>query len=345
MGAVGLVHDPIYLKHDTGAHVENQRRLVAITEVLEEAGLPGRLVSLAPRAATVEEIALAHSRDHIARVEGFSGRGGGWLDGDTVASPESFNVALHAVGGMLRAVDAIVAGEVEQAFALVRPPGHHATAGQAMGFCLFNNVAVAARYAMANHGVERVLIADFDVHHGNGTEEIFYSDPAVLYFSTHQYPHYPGTGSVADDGAGAGKGSTVNVPLPSFCDDDEYRRAYSEILAPVARRFRPELVLVSAGYDAHWADQLSGMHMTVDGFASIARMLKDLADDLCGGRVLFALEGGYHLQALAHSVRATLEVLLGGPLSPDPLGQPPGGAQARSIDSVLQQAASRHGVG
>jgi acetoin utilization deacetylase AcuC-like enzyme len=342
--AVGLVHDPIYLRHETGAHVENERRLVATAATLEEAGLMERLVSLPPRAATAEEIGMAHSQHHIARVEGYSARGGGWLDGDTVASPDSFTVALYAAGGVLRAVDAIMTAEVDHAFALVRPPGHHATRDQAMGFCLFNNVAIAAKYAMASHGLERILIVDFDVHHGNGTEGIFYSDPAVLYFSTHQYPHYPGTGAVADDGDGEGRGATVNVPLPAFCGDEEYRRVHREVLVPLARRFQPQLILVSAGYDLHWADQLSAMQVTVDGFAAIARILKDLADELCGGRLLFSLEGGYHLQGLALSIRATLEVLLGGPQSPDPMGQPPGGAPARNIAPILEQVASRHGL-
>jgi len=341
---VGLVYDPVYLKHDTGAHVENQGRLVAVVELLEEAGLLEKLVRLSPRAATAEEIALVHSRDHLARVQGYSARGGGWLDGDTVASPDSFTVALYAVGGMLRAVDAVVGGEVDQAFALVRPPGHHATPDYAMGFCLFNNVAVAAKYAMANHGVERVLIADFDVHHGNGTEEAFYGDPSVLYFSTHQYPHYPGTGAVAENGVAEGKGTTVNVPLPAFCGDEEYRRAYAEVLAPVARRFRPQLMLVSAGYDAHRDDPLAAMQVTVDGFAAITGILKELAVELCGGRLLLSLEGGYHLQALAHSIRATLEVLLGSPVSPDPLGRPQDRAPARDIDPILDQVAAQHGL-
>jgi acetoin utilization deacetylase AcuC-like enzyme len=341
---VGLIYDPVYLKHDTGDHVENRSRLVATMGLLEESGLLDRLTRLSPRAATAEEIALVHSRDHVARVQGYSARGGGWLDGDTVASPDSFTVALYAVGGVLRGVDAIVAGEVDQAFALVRPPGHHATPDYAMGFCLFNNVAIAAKYAMASHGLERVLIADFDVHHGNGTEETFYGDPNVLYFSTHQYPHYPGTGAVAEDGVAEGKGTTVNVPLPAFCGDEEYRRAYTEILVPVARRFRPQLILVSAGYDAHRDDPLAAMQVTVDGFAAITGILKELAAEFCGGRLLLSLEGGYHLQALAHSIRATLEVLLGSPVSPDPLGTPHGGAQGRDIDSILGQVAARHGL-
>jgi acetoin utilization deacetylase AcuC-like enzyme len=341
---VGLVYDPIYLKHDTGGHVENSGRLVSIMEVLEDSGLPDKLTTFAPRAATFDEVALAHSDSHISRVESYSSRGGGWLDGDTVASPDSYTVALYAAGGVLRGLDAVMAGEVNHAFALVRPPGHHATRDQAMGFCLFNNVAIAAKYAVTNYNLERVLIVDFDVHHGNGTEEIFYSDPGVLYFSAHQYPHYPGTGRVGDDGSGEGKGTTVNVPLPAFCGDDEYRRVHEEVLVPIARRFRPQLILVSAGYDLHWADQLSAMQMTVDGFAGITGIIKGLADELCGGKLLFSLEGGYHLKALAFSIRACLEVLLDIPLSDDSLGKPSSGAPPVNIDAILAQVAATHSL-
>ncbi len=342
---VCIVYDPIYLKHDTGAHVENYGRLVSTMEVLEESRLLDELTRLSPRAATYEEISLVHSSHHIARVESYSSRGGGWLDGDTVASPDSYTVALYAAGGVLRGLDAVMNGEVNHAFALVRPPGHHATRDQAMGFCLFNNIAIAAKYAMANYNLERILIADFDVHHGNGTEEIFYSDPNVLYFSTHQYPHYPGTGRISDDGSGEGKGATINVPLPAFCGDDEYHRVYREILVPVAKRFEPQFILVSAGYDLHWADQLSAMQVTVGGFASITDIIKGLADELCQGRLLFSLEGGYNLKALAFSIRACLEVLLGSPLSDDPLGNPYDGSSPRDIDSILGQVVSTHGLG
>ena len=342
---VGLIHDPLYLNHDTGAHVENASRLTATAKLLEESGLLETLVTIAPRAATWSELTLVHSESHIDRVHSASAAGGRWLDGDTFASPESYEVALYAAGGMLRGVDAVLSGEVDSAFALVRPPGHHATENQAMGFCLFNNIAIAANYARQNHGLKRVLIADFDVHHGNGTEDAFYQDPGVLYFSTHQYPHYPGTGFVTDEGAGAGKGFTVNVPLPAFCGDSEYDRAYREFLMPLARRFQPELMLVSAGYDTHWADPLSSMQLTVDGFANIAGILRELADELCQGRLLLTLEGGYNLQALSQGIRATLEVLLGAAVTPDPLGKPREGMRPVNIDSLFAQIASRHSLG
>ena len=339
---VGLIYDPIYLKHDTGAHVENSSRLVETIGLLRKSNLLEKLVALPVKAASTEELALAHSRNHISRVQSTATGCGCWLDGDTYASPASYEVALHAVGGTLRGLDAMMTGKVNHAFAVVRPPGHHATTGEAMGFCLFNNIAIAAKYAQNNYKLERILIVDFDVHHGNGTEEIFYSDPGVLYFSTHQYPWYPGTGAIYDDGSGEGKGFTVNVPLPAYCGDKEYLRVYKEILVPLAKRFQPQLILVSAGYDCHWADQLSLMQVTVAGFAGIVGIIKQLADELCQGKLLLSLEGGYHLEALSHSIKATFEKLLGIPLSADPLGRPEGTYISHNIDPVIEQVKARH---
>ena len=342
---VGLIYDPIYLKHDTGAHVENSSRLVETIGLLEKSKLMGKLVAIPPRVASVEEFSLAHSRSHISRVQSYSIKGGGWLDGDTYASPASYDVALQAVGGVLQGLDAIMTGKVNHAFALVRPPGHHATSDEAMGFCLFNNIAVAAEYAKKNYKLERILIADFDVHHGNGTQEIFYSDPKVLYSSTHQYPWYPGSGSIYEDGSGEGKGFTVNLPLPAYCGDNELLRAYKEILIPVAKRFQPQLILVSAGYDPHWADQLSLMQLTVEGFAGIVKIIKGLADELCHGKLLLSLEGGYNLEALSHSIKATLEVLLGSAPSPDPVGKPREMITPPDIDPILEEVKSTHKLG
>jgi len=339
---VGLIYDPIYLKHDTGAHVENSSRLVDTIGLLRKSNIMEKLIALPVKAASIEELALAHSRNHISRVQSTATGCGCWLDGDTYASPASYEVALHAVGGTLRGLDAVMAGDVSHAFAVVRPPGHHATTGEAMGFCLFNNIAIAAKYAQNNYKLERILLVDFDVHHGNGTEEIFYSDPGVLYFSTHQYPWYPGTGAIYDDGSGEGKGFTANVPLPAYCGDKEYLRVYKEILVPLAKRFQPQLILVSAGYDCHWADQLSLMQVTVAGFAGIVGIIKQLADELCQGKLLLSLEGGYHLEALSHSIKATFEKLLGIPLSADPLGRPEGTYISHNIDPVIEQVKARH---
>jgi len=342
---VGIIYDPIYLKHDTGAHVENSSRLVETVGLLEKSKLIDKLVAIPPRVASVEEVSLAHPHSHISRVQSYSTRGGGWLDGDTYASPASYEVALYAVGGVLEGVDAVMTGKVNHAFALVRPPGHHATADEAMGFCLFNNIAIAAEYAKRKYKLQRILIADFDVHHGNGTQEIFYADPKVLYFSSHQYPWYPGTGSIYEDGAGEGKGFTVNAPLPAYCGDKEHLRVYREILVPVAKRFQPQLMLVSAGYDPHWADQLSLMQVSVSGFAGIVSIIKELADELCQGKLLLSLEGGYHLQALSHSIKATLEVLLGKSPSPDPLGKPQETMMSPDIGPILEEVKARHKLG
>ncbi|MBM3132786.1 MAG: histone deacetylase, partial [Chloroflexi bacterium] len=233
---VGIVYDPIYLEHDTGSHPECSERLVRIMSLLESSGTMNELVPIAPRMATESEILLIHSQEHFNRVESACVHGGAWLDGDTFASRGSCKAGLYAVGGLLRAVDEVVSGQLNSAFALVRPPGHHATATHAMGFCLFNNVAIAARYAQQNHALKRILIVDFDVHHGNGTQDVFYDDPDTLYFSSHLYPYYPGSGDVDEVGVGPGVGATVNVPLPGGCGDVEYHRVYSEVLAPLARR-------------------------------------------------------------------------------------------------------------
>ncbi|MFA4836226.1 MAG: histone deacetylase, partial [Dehalococcoidia bacterium] len=306
---VGIIYDPVYLTHDTGTHPENRQRLVAIMNLLEDSGLIDKLVSLSPRMATVGELLTVHSQQLVEAVEQCSEKGGGWLDGDTVASRGSWKAALYAVGGLLRGIDAVLSSEVNSAFALVRPPGHHATINHSMGFCIFNNIAIAARYAQQQHGLRRILIVDFDVHHGNGTQDVFYDNPDVLYFSTHQYPHYPGSGDIDEIGNGRGQGNTIDVPLPAGCGDDEYLRVYREILVPAARRFKPQLILVSAGYDAHWGDHLAMMQLSVKGFAGIVTVIKDLASELCEGRLLFTLEGGYNLEALSYGVKATFDVL------------------------------------
>jgi len=217
-------------------------------------------------------------------------------------------------------VDAVMQGEVNNAFALVRPPGHHATRSQAMGFCLFNNVAVGAQYALDHYKLERVLIVDFDVHHGNGTQDIFYHTPHVLYFSTHQYPHYPGTGNWNEIGEGAGEGFTVNVPLPPRVGDEGFRRILDELLYPLAERYQPQLVLVSAGYDAYWNDPLAMENLSIAGYGVIAQTLVAIANDQCQGRIVFTLEGGYNLDALAYGVAATFHALLGDREIPNPLG-------------------------
>ncbi len=341
---VGIVYDPIYLKHDTGQHVENARRLEAVMAHLEQTGLKNELVSVIPRPATVRELALVHEERYISHIRDEAEKGGGWLDMDTVMSARSYEAALYAAGGVIEATAAVINGEVESAFALVRPPGHHATAQRAMGFCLFNNVAVAARHALTESGLERIAIIDFDVHHGNGTQETFYSSPQVLYCSVHLSPFYPGTGAISEIGSGLGRGATVNVPLPAGCGDAEYEQVFGQIVVPAVRRFQPQLILVSAGYDTHWADQLALMQVSISGFAGMVKAIRGLAEGLCSGRLVLSLEGGYNLDALAASVKATFEVLLGKADSDDPLGQPPHRLNAPDITSLVVAVKEIHGL-
>jgi len=296
----GIVYHPDYQLHRTVGHPERAERLVAIMERLESLD---DLVRVSPRKATEAELEYVHTSSHIERVKEHSARGVP-LDMDTPVSPDSYSVALLAAGGVIAGVDAVVEGDVRNVFGAVRPPGHHATPDRAMGFCLFNNVAIAARHAQKQHGLSRVLIVDWDVHHGNGTQDALYSDPSVLYFSTHQYPHYPGTGQVSEVGSGDGRGYTVNVPLPTGCTDTDYRDVFEEILNPIAEEFKPEIILVSAGQDASERDPLAGMNLTTEGFGALSEIVVDLSEKLCEGRVVASLEGGYNLDALADAVYA-----------------------------------------
>jgi len=338
----GYVYHPIYLQHDTGQHVERAGRLEAIIAHLEETGLKQQLTLIQPRAATTEEIALVHHKRYIEEIRRVGQGGGGCLDADTVMSEHSYEAAVYAVGGAIRAAEAVMDGEVGSAFALVRPPGHHATVAQAMGFCLFNNVAVAAKYVLDKYSLERVAIIDFDVHHGNSTHDIFYDDPQVLYISTHQHPFYPGTGAIEQTGDGEAKGTMVNIPLPAGCGDAEYLRVFSQIIAPVVERFKPQLIFVSAGYDSHWADHLAMMQVSATGFADMTKMIKGWADELCGGRLVFSLEGGYNLRALSCSVKATFDALLGNNIE-DPLG-PSTVSEAPDIASLIKEVKGIHSL-
>jgi acetoin utilization deacetylase AcuC-like enzyme len=341
---VGFVYHPIYLKHDTGNHPESYHRLEAIMSHLEQTGIKPQLAPVKPREATIEELSLVHHGQHITHVQEVALRGGGWLDLDTPMSADSYEAALYAAGGTVQATEAAVNGEVNSAFALVRPPGHHATCQQAMGFCLFNNIAIAAKYALTRCGLERLAIIDFDVHHGNGTQEAFYDNPQVLYVSTHQYPHYPGTGAIEETGSGKGRGTTVNIPLPRGSGDTEYQQAFEQIVAPATRRFQPQLIMVSAGYDLHWSDELASMELSITGLVLMMKIIKELAEELCDGRVVLSLEGGYDLKALAASAGATFEVLLGKQDIEDPLGRSPHPWAAPSIAPLIEAIRKIHNL-
>jgi acetoin utilization deacetylase AcuC-like enzyme len=305
------VIDERYEKHETGhGHPERAERVAVLRDLVEGLGDAG-LMRLEPRPATPEEISLVHDKAYLKLVAGTAGGGPTAFDADTPVSSRSYETALLASGGLLALVDTIMADEADNGFAMVRPPGHHAEADRAMGFCLFNNVAIAARCLCERHGLERVLIMDWDVHHGNGTQHSFTDDQKVLYVSTHQYPFYPGTGRVEESGVGEGKGFNLNVPLPAGCGDGEFLDAFVRVIDPVCRQFDPQFVLVSAGFDAHLRDPLAGMRVSEEGFACLARVLLRIASDHAGGRFAAVLEGGYNLDALRESVARVLDEMQG----------------------------------
>jgi acetoin utilization deacetylase AcuC-like enzyme len=307
----GFVYDAIYLKHDTGAgHPERPERLTAILDRLEQKGVLKHLVRLKPAAASLEWITTVHTPEYVERVKRSCQGGIGYVDTpDAPASQASYEVALHAVGGVQSAIDAVMSGTIRNAFCAVRPPGHHALKDKAMGFCLFNNVAIAAKYIQKHYKLGKVLIVDWDVHHGNGTQAMFYDDPTVFYFSIHQSPFYPGTGGAEEKGLGKGLGFTHNVPLEAGSGDAEYQKVFLEQLKPVAAAFKPDFVLVSAGFDAAKGDLLGRMKVTPEGFAELTRIVKGIADQYCHGRLVTILEGGYNLESLAASVEAHVRVL------------------------------------
>jgi len=309
MARTAVVVDESYLKHQPGEyHPERSERVQVLLNLAEELDR-NKFQILAPRPASRAEIETCHNADYISLVAATSQRNHYALDGDTITCRDSFSVGLLATGGLLRLIDAIAAKEVDNGFALVRPPGHHALRDRAMGFCLFNTIAVGAEYLKRNHNAQKIMIMDWDVHHGNGTQAAFYDDPSVLFISTHQYPYYPGTGAVAEVGNGAGAGYTLNIPLPAGCADAEYVRVFQDLVLRAATRFEPDWILVSAGFDPHQRDPLGGMGVTEEGFAAMAQMLIQLADRFADSRIAFLLEGGYDLAALRNSVATVLNVI------------------------------------
>jgi acetoin utilization deacetylase AcuC-like enzyme len=307
MTRTGIVYHPIYLQHETDGHPERKERLVTIMERINSEEL--KVEYITPKPATQDQIAAIHSERYIDQVRAICEHGGGYLDIDTVLSRGSYDAALMAAGGSIAAVDATMNG-FDHAFALVRPPGHHAMPSRGMGFCIFNNVAIAAKYAQGL-GQKKVLIVDWDVHHGNGTNAVFYSERSVLYFSVHQYPHYPGTGRATDIGEEGAEGTKVNVPLPSGTGDEGYLMAFRDILKPIALEFKPDAIIISAGQDAHKDDPLGGMRVSAAGFGAMAGMVKEIADVCCHGKLSAVLEGGYNLQAQAEAIVSEIRAFQG----------------------------------
>jgi acetoin utilization deacetylase AcuC-like enzyme len=336
---VGIVEDPRFRDHaGPPGHPERPERLQAVGEAIE--ARRNRLIPVAARGATPDEILRTHDRAHLAHLEEASRQAPLRLDPDTYLGRESLDVARLAAGGAVDLVRAVCRGELDAGLAAIRPPGHHAESDRAMGFCLFNNIAIAARAAQADEGVGRVLLLDWDVHHGNGTQHVFESDPTILYASLHQFPYYPGTGAVGECGVGRGEGATLNVPLPAGSGDSTYLGVMQRVLVPAAMRFRPELLLVSCGFDAHHEDPLAAMEVTREGFLAMAQLVRALADDLCHGRLVLLLEGGYALSGLREGTGAALDALL------DATARPPADVRVApdpSIERLLERISQVHG--
>jgi acetoin utilization deacetylase AcuC-like enzyme len=338
MGDTGVVIDTRYLEHDTGAgHPERPERIGVLLPVVDAHA--ARLTPVPARAATGDELALVHDPAYVEEVAATQNKAWFAFDADTPTSPRSYATACLAAGGLLALLDAVMARRVHNGFAFARPPGHHAERHRAMGFCLFNNVAVGAEYLRRRHGLQRILIVDWDLHHGNGTQHMFETDPGVLYVSTHQYPYYPGTGALDEVGRGDGAGCTVNLPFPAGFGDAEYIEAFRSIVEPVARQYAPQFVLISAGFDAHARDPLGGMQLTETGFRAMTRLLLDVARDHADGRCAAILEGGYDLTAMRNSAGAVLTELQG---DGAPLIAAGGPSRASALIERIKKAQGRY---
>ncbi len=333
-----------YTEHHLAGHAEHAGRIRAVWSEMDKAGLSERMHKIEATAIADEWILKVHTQKYLELlywVEQHPPKGVHHLDPDTYAGATAFEIARLSAGGVVQAVEEVLSGRANNALAAVRPPGHHAMPDHAMGFCLLGNVPIATRYAQEKFGIEKIMIVDYDVHHGNGTEAMLYDDPTTLFISSHQYPFYPGTGAITDTGTGKGKGFTINIPLAGGHGDKSYAAFYEQIIWPAAQRFQPELIIVSAGFDSHWLDPIAGMRLSLTGYDHLTRELMKMADELCGGKIVFAMEGGYNLDALSHGVANVARALLGDNSVSDPLG-PPKDSREPDIEPIIRQLKGIH---
>ena len=342
MTVTGVVWDPVYLEHVTDeGHPDHPRRLTRLYECLQVPSIRSRFITIVPEPASDQELLLVHSPAYLRQVKATAGKGASALSADTLTCDRSFHVAAMAAGGTIKAIRLVLDGSLSHALVLARPPGHHAEQTRAMGYCIFNNVAIGAMAARMVMGLGRVMVVDWDLHHGNGTQHTFERDPTVFFFSSHQFPHYPGTGHLTETGLGPGEGTTMNVPLIRGCGDGEFLAIYQRLLLPVAQAFEPELILVSAGFDIHAADPLGAMKVSPAGFAGLTRLVLDLARQICRGRVVFCLEGGYNADAVADGAMAMIDELTG--RTTTDVNTMAVGADADRVASILHRCMHIHG--
>ncbi len=310
-----------YADHDMPGHPEHAGRIKSVWKALEETGLRARMLEKQAEPISDDQILAVHRRQYLDLLNEVSGYDTPVrLDADTYVLPQSPQIARISAGGVVGAVDAVLSGEAHNALATVRPPGHHAIAHRGMGFCILGNVAIAARHAQNHYGVRRIMIVDYDVHHGNGTQDMFYDDDTILFVSIHQSPFYPGSGAAHETGRGNGRGFTLNIPLSVGIGDEGYLAVFRDVIWPAARRFQPEFIIVSAGFDAHWIDPLASMRLSLNGYARLDGELLRMAQEFCEGKIIFVMEGGYDLTALSYGIVNIAHALLGDALIEDPLG-------------------------
>jgi acetoin utilization deacetylase AcuC-like enzyme len=336
----GIVFDRVFLMHNQTGHPENAKRLESIIGRLKVNSLFDKVTRLKSRLAEIDEIEFCHTKEYVEYVKEFCEKGGGYFDPDTYSNKDSFMAAATAVGSSIDLTKAVINGELKNGFALLRPPGHHALSNRSMGFCLFGNIAIAAKVALLQPEIKKVAIVDFDVHHGNGTQALVGDDPNILFISTHQYPFYPGTGSIREIGTGDAEGTIVNIPLQAGVGDIGFKIVYEKIVVPSLVRFKPDIILVSAGYDAHWDDPLANLTLSLSGFNHISRELIKCAEEICSRKIVFFLEGGYNLDVLKEGTANTIRALLGIEDFEDPIGK--SNDQEPHIEKLVDELVSIH---